>query len=161
MVIKLDLPEFDAAVGAARGRMLISAGQGLDHATTYKRGWLRRLDEEIVGVCGEIALAKYLGVYFTPSVNTFHQTPDCHGYEVRATVRKDGRLILRDNDPPDRRYVLAILEKDTVRLAGHILGKAGMKDGWRRNPNGYRPAWFIPQGALSPMKLLQEHRSTK
>jgi hypothetical protein len=79
VTVELTLMEFLVAIETAKTRMVASAMQQINHATTYDRTWVRRLHEETVGACGEIAVGKYLGAWFVPSVNTFHRVPDCLG----------------------------------------------------------------------------------
>jgi hypothetical protein len=152
VTVELTLMEFLVTVETAKTRMVASAMQQINHATTYDRTWVRRLHEETVGACGEIAVGKYLGAWFVPSVNTFHRVPDClENVEVRSTDIMDGSLIVRDNDADDRRFILALVEGERVQLAGWIDGAEAKREEWKRNPNGYRLAWFVPQGALRPM----------
>lgn len=153
--IRITLPEFDLAMGVARLRIMASAMLKLDHATTYDRTMIKRLEEEVVGACGEIAVGKWIGGWFVPSVNTFHRVPDCmHNIEVRSTARLDGKLIVRNNDKDDRRFVLALVTGEMVSLAGWVLGADAKRKEWAMNPNGNRDAWFVPQSALNPMTSL-------
>lgn len=154
MHIELTLSEFATAVSNAMSRIVASRAQELNHASTYERGYLRRLIEEVAGVCGEMALAKHKGVWFSPMLNTFHRSPDCLGFEVRTTQVTDGRLIVRDNDADDRTYVLAITDGSSVRLVGWMLGGECKQARWADNPNGYRPCWMVPQKYLHPMATL-------
>lgn len=155
----LDLPltmaEFAVAVQSAMTRMLISTGQGINHASTYKRTWVERLQEETVGCCAELALGKLIDRYMIPEVGTFHNKPDClHDIEVRATARLDGRLIVRDNDALDRRYVFCTVTGNTVTFVGWMYGHEAKKPAYENNPNNYRPAWFVPQSVLRSMETL-------
>jgi hypothetical protein len=144
-----------SAVTAATMRITISLAKGYNAATTYKRTWLKHLEEEIVGACGEKAFAAYLGQYFVPSVNTFHEIPDVGEVEVRSTTREDGCLIVRDNDHDDRPFVLAIVTPPMVELKGWMRGCDAKSDRYKRNPNGHREAWFVPQCDLIPMEELR------
>lgn len=151
--IELTIPEFGQAVATAWLRIMASAMQRLNHATTYKRTLVKRLEEEVVGACGEIAVGKFADRWFVPSVNTFHRVPDCLGdVEVRATAHFDtGRLIVRGNDADDRRYVLALVDGQRVRLAGWLHGHEAKRPEWVQDPHNQRPAWFVPQDALRSM----------
>lgn len=144
--------EHGVCIDAVQTRMSESKKQGLNHATTYSRTDEKRIEEETVGACGEMALAKALGLGgFKPAVNTFHNVTDLPAnIEVRATRRTNGRLIIRDNDPSDRWYFLVVGEPPVMNIVGFILGKDAKRELWLTNPNGYRPAWFVPQSALIP-----------
>jgi hypothetical protein len=148
--IELTIPEFGQAVSTAWMRIMASAMQRLNHATTYRRTLVKRLEEEVVGACGEIAVGKYADKWFVPSVNTFHRVPDCLGdVEVRATAIVDsGHLIVRDNDSDERRFVLALVDGQRVLLAGWAYGHEAKRPEWLRDPHSQRPAWFVPRDAL-------------
>lgn len=151
-LVELTLPEFGQAVQTAWLRMAVSAAHGFDNASTYRRSMLERLDQEVVGACGEIAVGKLVDRWYVPSVNAFHVIPDClEDVEVRSTKHRDGCLIVRDNDAPDRRYVLAVMDGNAVRLVGWILGSEARRAEWKRDPHGHRPAWFVPQLELRGM----------
>ena len=151
--VELTLPEFGQAVSTAWMRIMVSAAQGLNHSTTYKRTLITRLQEEVVGACGELAMGKYTDKFFIPSINTFHRVPDClNDVEVRATSVPHGRLIVRDNDASDRRYVLALVDGHKVRLAGWILGGDAKIAAFADNPHGRRMAWFVPHSSLLRME---------
>ena len=155
MNISLTVPEFVVAVESAKMRLVSSAAQSLNHATTMNRGMVARLSDEVCGACGELALAKAAGQWFIPSVNTFHRVPDCLGdVEVRSTLLSEGSLIVRDNDSGDRRYVLATVSAPNVRLVGWLYGHECMKPEFLRNPDGHRESWFIPQSLLRPIEEL-------
>lgn len=155
MIVTLTLPEFSTCVANGFLRFAFSEARGLNHASTYKRTWMHRLGEEITGACGERAFCKYRGIYWDSSVNTFHGQPDAGDrWEVRATRRDDGCLIVRDNDPPDRLYVLVTGEPPRMTVRGYLPGSEARIDAYARNPNDYRPAWFVPQSALRRLEDL-------
>jgi hypothetical protein len=161
--VVLDFSDFLVGVNAATSRMVASVSKGLNPASTYKRTMPQRFHEELLGALGEIAFGKASGKYFVPRLNTFHETADCQGdIEVRATDLCDGRLIVRDNDDDGRKFVLAIVSdnpkespqskhRTIVRLMGWITGEDARQQQWLTNPNGDRPAWFVPQGSLNDM----------
>ncbi len=154
--IPLTIYEWAGCVHVATQRMLASREQGLNHATTYVRTILTRLEEETVGVCGERAYCKLFGLYWNGAVNTFHQQPDVdNGIEVRSTKLSLGRLIVRDNDADDRCYVLMTgphlseaISDPVMRYHGWIIGWEAKQSHWLDNPNVLRPSWFVPQDAL-------------
>ncbi len=157
MDVKIEPMEFFHAVDTARSRMMVSMAMRINAATTYKRSLNQRINEEVVGAVGEIAIAKTLDAFHIGSVNTFHRVPDCIAdTEVRATSFENGSLIIRDNDPENRCYVLVVGEAPTVRIAGWIMGYDAKQDEWIKNPHGHRTAWFVPQSALMPWQLRLE-----
>ena len=158
IVVPLTLSEVVQCYFVAGHRITASDAQSLNHASTYKRGIRTRFDEESVGAIGERAFAKWLNVYSTDPVNTFHNTPDCGDrFEVRSTAVRNGRLIVRDNDADDRIFVLALVGLDgRVILRGWIRGADAKHPQWLWNPNGSRQSWGVAQESLMPMERLKE-----
>ena len=160
MIVDLSLPELSVALNAAWMRIVASAAVGLNHKTTYSRPMVKRIQEEFIGACGEIAVGKAAGVFFVPSVGTFHRVPDCMtDCEVRSTDNLNGSLIVRDNDSDDRRYILAIVSDDKVNLVGWMMGGEAKNPEWVRDPHGQRSAWFVPQSSLRPIEEVFECHS--
>lgn len=153
MQVTLNLSEQSTALRLAWDRILSSASIGINHQSTYKRTMAKRICEEFVGACAEVAISKATGRYFTPSVGTFHRVPDfMNDCEIRATDLATGCLIVRDNDPSDRKYLLAIVDGDVVTFAGGLPGVEAKQDRFLRDPHGYRQSWFVPQSELRPVE---------
>jgi hypothetical protein len=152
--ISLKFQELDLAINTARLRMAVSIATKLKFgAKSGNRTWIKRFFDEVIGVCGEIAVAKLGKFYFVPRLNEFHAVPDVfRDVEVRSTDRDDGCLVIRDNDVLERRFILAIVNGSDVVLAGWIYGTEGAKSEYLRNPNNHVPAWFIPSHKLRPME---------
>ena len=140
----------------------------LNPATTYERSFSERITQEMIGMLGELAVIDFFGVKQNPQVNTFHNVADVlSDIEVRATNHKNGHLILRDNDSPERKYVFCVVSYDAVKLIGWSIGKNVMINKYFRseqkikslykNPRILRPAWFIPQNILQDMKELKNY----
>lgn len=152
MQVKLTNWERKAAIDCANMRMTTSDEAGWNNASTYKRTFTERLAEEVIGACGEIALCKLMNWFWSPSVNTFHHTPDVGSdIEVRSTQLETGSLIVRDNDADERWYVLVTGDGITMTIRGRIRGADAKRPEWVRDPNSYRPAWFVPQTHLLPL----------
>ena len=152
VTVKLSLAEFHVAVSTATIRMIASESLGCNSATTYQRTYLKRLEEETIGACGEIAFQKYRGKFFVPSVNTFHREADVdENIEIRGTANPKGRLIVRENDDDNKVYIFTIVYGDKVVLMGWIWGRDAKKEQFLDNPDKRREAWFVPVGKLNPM----------
>lgn len=152
MEVELTAPEFHSAVQVALLRLVTSSLRGMNHASTYDRTWLKRLEEEVIGACGERAVCKAAGIHWDASVDTFHRVPDAGArMEIRATRLDDGSLIIRENDADDRWYYLVTGEPPRLTIRGRIRGGAAKRDEWLRNPHGHRRAWFVPISALTPV----------
>lgn len=152
--ISLNFQEVDLAINTARLRMAVSIATQLKiGAESDNRDWVQWHYDEVIGACGEIAVAKLGKFYFVPRLNEFHVVPDVfRDVEVRSTDRDDGCLVIRDNDVLERRFILAIVNDSDVVLAGWIYGTEGAKSEYLRNPNNHVPAWFIPSHKLRPME---------
>lgn len=160
MIVTLDPWQYKFCVGVAADRMATSNTAGWNHASTYERDYLERTREEIIGACGEMAAALALNVFWSPSVNTFHAVSDLPGnVEVRSTPKTTGRvsLIIRDNDPDDRVYVLVVGVPPTLDVVGWYIGADAKQPHYLSDPGEKRPAWFVPRAELHAVEVLAEH----
>lgn len=153
--VSLTVPEFHAAVQVGLLRFTTSSLRTMNHATTYQRTWRERLDEEIIGACGERVFCKAFGQHWDSSVDTYHNIPDAPGgVEIRSTWRQDGSLIVRDNDADDRWYYLVTGDPPAMVVQGGIRGRDAKQEQWLRDPHGHRKSWFVPQSALHRPRAL-------
>ena len=154
VTITLDPAVADLArkVGAMRLRSSGNTGRN-PHRSQAGRSDAERLRHEHLGCLAEAAVAQRLGIPYDGSVNRFHDRPDVGAFEVRATDRRHGCLILRDNDHPDRPYVLAVGDgvRPVIELRGWLWGWEGRRSEWLRDPHNRRPCWMVPQSALRPI----------
>lgn len=103
---------------------------------------------DIVGALGECAVAKALGLYWSPDVNVF-KVPDVGSLHVRSTKLKNGSLIIRPDDP-DGTYILAVGEINEFNVAGFIESEDAKKPKFWKTDEP--PAWFVPQAALRDIR---------
>lgn len=152
MSVTLTPWEYKAAVDLAVTRMAVSIDQGTKDITHEDRDWFDRLKVDVLGACGEVAVAKLTNKFWSPSVNVMHRVADVgHDIEVRSTDRQNGSLIVRPNDDPCRWYFLVTGGPPVLTVCGYIKGEDAQKEEWVRNPHGHRKAWFVPQSALTPI----------
>ncbi len=151
--------ELEAVADVAHQRIAEAARMGLlsDRSTDVERGWRERYLREFQGAFAEAAFCHLIDVPWSRSVNTFHNVPDVEpDWEIRSTHEDGHCLLLRDNDPPERRYVLAVVNRladhPTVKFVGAITGTEGRKRGIERDPGGKRPAWFVDPWRLIPVE---------
>lgn len=150
--MQVTLNWYEAAMASDIGRMrqLSSVKSGLGDAHGFDGGgWT----EHIEGACGELALAKHLGVYWDGSVNTFHRD-DLPGIQVRTRSRHDYDLIVRDADSDDDIFVLITGRCPTYTIRGWILGRDAKKWDFRVAHGNRPPAYFVPQGSLQCLSNL-------
>ena len=107
-----------------------------------------------LGACGEVACAKWLGIKYDATVNTFHEIRDVGPFEIRTASRDSDRLILRDSDKEigDKPFILIVKRSPCLyRVVGwtyasdlfkeEYLSTFGIKD--------RDPGYAIPQNLLS------------
>lgn len=115
------------------------------------------------GAAGELAFARYIGVPWDRSVNTFKQ-PDVAGWHVRTRTNWAWDLIIRAADP-DGPYVLVLGHSMPThyltgqphpvnfRIAGYYpsADDARTHPEWVHDYGAHGEAWFVPQSALLPI----------
>lgn len=112
-------------------------------------GW----SEHIEGACGELAVAKSLGVYWDGAINTFSRE-DLPDLQVRTRSRHDYDLIVRPQDSDDHIWVLVTGKCPTYRVRGWIRGRDAKQPLWERTHGDRPPAYFVPALELYPMDEL-------
>lgn len=118
------------------------------HSHDKEKGW--GYDIEACGA--EMAVAKFLNVYWEGHVRNFHGH-DVAGRQVRHCVREDACLIIREHDKDEDKFILVVGLIPTFRIAGWELGKLCKQDKWLKNPPPEREekSWFVPQTHLRKM----------
>jgi hypothetical protein len=111
---------------------------------------------DTVGALGEMAVAKYLGIYWNGNLGDLGAA-DVGSLEVRACSEVGYRLILHEpeeGDDPDALFIHAVVSEDLfpqIRLGGWIRAENGQREKYWSDPAGGRPAYFVPSGDLHPM----------
>ncbi len=150
--LALSTVEYLDATTVAVDRMRASTAAALNHANVRRRSLPVRLHNDILGAASELAVAKWLGIPWSRSVNTFTSEADVgEDIDVRATHRPGGSLILRQKDHPYRWFVLVTGEPPNMALQGYVHGTDAMLPEFWCNPRDYGGAWFVPQSALLPV----------
>jgi hypothetical protein len=140
-------------IGLERKLLAIEHGHKDNHGFEGP-GW----NEDIEGACGEMAVAKYLGVYWAGGMGDEFKSPDLGDkIQIRTTPRHDGSLIVRKDAKDEHIYVLVTGEAPNFFLRGFISAADAKRDEFVRAPNGRPPAWFVPQYALSSIDGLANH----
>jgi len=119
-------------------------------------GW----HSDIEGACGELAVAKFLGIFWDGSINTF-KAPDVGLLHVRHTQLPNGHLFIREGDDERGLYVLVTGFHPIYKIPGFMIAINGMKDEYSKNPNGKFPTWMVPQSKLLDINLLNERKWKK
>jgi hypothetical protein len=113
---------------------------------------LDALEIHTVGALAELKVSQWLGKKVELTHGTFKDVADVgRDVEVRAVRKEDGKLVIRDNDPTDRRYILTYVSRCSVKLLGWLEGYLALEKGVRANPGGFKEAWFVSQDKLWDM----------
>lgn len=137
-----------ATVGVTRRIASLRRGE-TNKVNNLDFGW----HSDIEGALAELALAKYLNVFWDGSVNTFKK-PDAGGFQVRHTQYANGCLIVRAGDDPKQRYCLVTGTHPDYTICGWVQGEEAREDAFLRNPGESYQAWFVPQERLHDPALL-------
>lgn len=144
-----------AQIGVTRQLAAIKAGKS--HRYGYEGiGW----DTHIEGACGELATCKVKDWFFPGCVNTFKTLADIGGWiEVRTRSNDEYDLIVRQDDDPDKFYVLVTGKSPTYRVHGFIDGVSARNPAWLRTYGNRPSAFFVPQEHLTSIDVLQNNIS--
>jgi hypothetical protein len=147
MLITLSWAELSIAsqVGIRRNLEAMRAGHKPKHGFTGST-W----DIHIEGACGEMALAKALGIYWNGSVNTFKAGGDVGNHQVRTRSKDTYDLIVRHDDRDDDIFWLVTGVAPVYNVVGHIKGRDAKQDRFRQSYGGRPEAWFVPSQFLTP-----------
>lgn len=110
------------------------------------------------GALGEVAVAKLLDLY--PNLSTFEEEKARGGYDfphrigVRATRGLNG-LRAHPEDPPEGRYVAALVQGSQVIVLGWDDVETVQQDGWWTEPQAGRPCYLKPERFLQPLSNLR------
>ena len=113
-------------------------------------GW----ENHINGALGEYAVAKVLGRCWSPAVGVLDtDTGDLPGnWHVKSTTRRNGRLIVRRQDPMEMTYALVVLDLPHVEVVGWIPGEfAKLEEFWEEEDRArgiHQAAYFVPAANL-------------
>lgn len=102
----------------------------------------------IEGACGEVAAARVLSLFWSPTVNTFSAPDISHNIQIRTRSSHTYDLIVRRKDNPNNLYVHVTGKAPEFLIHGYILGAKARRDEWEQRYGGRPPAWFVPRTAL-------------
>lgn len=105
---------------------------------------------------GEMAVARYLNLFWCGALNNFKARDVGGVVDVRTTKGQNNRLILHPEDPDGTPFVLVWNDAPTFHLQGWILARDGKSQTYWLDPGTGRPAFFVPQQDLRPMPDLRQ-----
>lgn len=116
-----------------------------------------------IGARGEMAVAVYLSVGWSPQNDTFGAVPDVraahNGFDVRTRASFRFGFPVRPSDKHDDRILICCdlpdLDDNLVIIQGWTrISEVKTHMEWMAAPGGGSPAWFVPVEALQPMEIL-------
>lgn len=138
-------------VGVARHVEAVDQKREDKHGAKKEDGWSYHIE----GACGEHALAIFLNIPWSRSVNTFRSLADVAGIEVRTRPYHTWDLIVRQDDKPERPYALVTGRNGRYRIRGWVWGHEARKDEWWRDRGDREePCWWVPISALRGIETL-------
>jgi hypothetical protein len=119
-------------------------------------GWTVHIE----GACGEFVVARELGKFWAGALGNL-RADDVGRLQVRTSESHTDRLMLHDEDPDDRAFVLVTGIAPRFRIHGWILAREGKRPEWWDDPYGEkygkeRPAYFVPQSELHSIHDLHQ-----
>lgn len=99
-----------------------------------------------------MAAAKACNRYYVAAVGSLDYDGDVgQGFQVRSSNRPDARLIVHPEDNDDHYFVLVINEFPTYKVIGYTQARRVKRQEFWVDPGTGRPAYFVPQSALTPL----------
>jgi hypothetical protein len=156
---KVELSPSEMFQGANVGlmRQLKAIQKGLKHVNEGDAKHIGKSGSwawHVEGAMAEMAVAKYLGLFWSGTVGVLGPGDVAGVIEVRQTDRHGGRLIIRPKDAGRVPYVLVTGFFGEYRLQGWLYGDEGRREQYLNAPNGRPPAYMVPQNELRPMSEL-------
>lgn len=141
------LDEGELYQGASVGITRQIQNLGKDRKPAYGAGTENDWQLHIEGALAEMAFAKHLGLFWS-GANTF-RADDVKSWMVRSTASHSNRLIVHEQDLDTKKFVLVTGCNGRYCIQGWIRGSDAKKKEWWQDPQGNRPAFFVPQAALT------------
>lgn len=112
----------------------------------------------LLGAAGEMAAAAVLGM----EDQLYRETEAKRGssdlppnIDIKTRSKHHYDLIVQLDESPDKILVLVTIERRITLIHGWIKASDAMKEQWKKDPAGGRPAYFVPKTELQPLLLLK------
>lgn len=155
-VVRLSLSEvhFAATVGVRRQLANLHAGLKPKHGAGVTADW----EKHVQGACGELVVAKLLGLYWDAGGKGIPMPGDVGPLEVRCTPYRTGCLVVYKEDTDNARFVLVTGYGLEYQVPGWLYAAQAKRQEWWRTERPDRStgwAYFVPQEALRPIADLR------
>ena len=145
--------EMGAACGVSRNVSSIIAGRKNAHGKSEDTpNW----NIHIEGALGEIAVARYLNIFWSPTVNTFRAPDLGKNLQVRTRSSHDYDLIVRPTDSDTDLFVLVTGIAPIYTIWGYIQGQDAKKEELVKDYGSRPKAFFVPKKLLIPIEILMD-----
>lgn len=128
-----------AFVGLMRQTDNLKKGRKPGHGDDATMDWQKHVE----GALAEAAFARHRNAYYG-GLGVF-RGPDVDGEQVRSTQHSTGGLLVRPDDPDDRRFWLVIGVNGVYAVHGSMLGGDAKQARWVRDPGGRGQCYIVPQ----------------
>lgn len=155
IIISLNLMELQLAAELGIERQLESLRKKLSDKHGFNG--LDKWTIHIEGAAGEMALAKYLNVFFVPTINTFKKGGDVGNYQVRTCLKNDEEdlyLLVRPDDDDERIFIAIWSRCPDYHILGWMKSSDAKQEKWKQFRGGRPPAFFVKPEFLNPMSTL-------
>lgn len=112
------------------------------------------LFRHINGAGGEIAVAKWRGIYFLPTINTFKSPDIGKNIQVRTRSRHDWDLLVRPEAKDHEIYICVTGRLPDYCLRGWLWAHEAKRPEYWKNHGQRGPAWFVPTINLRRLPLV-------
>ena len=158
MKLMLSDEQFAHALAIARRRQEAAEMKNRPSAWGYDES--KSVATHLEGTVSELAVSIVTGLPWHAFLEVLtvagRKPPDVgEDIQVRSTHYKAGCLIAHPTDADDDRFVLVVVDSDSRHM--HIVGWLPGRDCkkqiyWQDKSGKNRPAYFVPQKALRPIK---------
>lgn len=147
--VKLSESEIQIAAFVGMSRQLYALRTGLQsaHGAGAEHDWQYHIN----GAMGEMALAKYLNIFWSGTVGVLN-LPDVGKLEVRTATSPDHRLIVREPDSDGSLFVFVTGVNGNYSIWGFLAGKDAKKNAFLVAVAGRPNAYFVPKESLQPIE---------
>lgn len=147
--------EREAVIAEAFRRQAINESYALPGRNGAPSAGKRALQLHLLGAAGEMAVASILGLKDHLYVDQL-PTPESSDLPGRIDVKTRSRhsydLVVQQNEPADKTYVLVTIERREILVHGWLKGHEASKPHFWKDPAGGRPAYFVPKPFLHPLQ---------
>lgn len=118
-------------------------------------------EPHIIGAAAEIAVARYLGVYWSGHQGVFRSVADLPGIEVRWTATAGLIIRPRDKEKETKVYILAQGWPPEIEIIGWYDIREELRQEWITDfgrPNSPE-CWLIPKKYLHEIREMKHERA--